>query len=34
MKEKTMVVKSHDVNLDSEYTQWICEIKDRYRRTR
>ena len=33
MKKKTMVVKSHDVNLDSEYTQWICEIKDRYRRT-
>ena len=25
-------MKSHDVHLDSEYTQWIAEVKDRYRR--
>ena len=33
-KEKEpRLVKSHDVHLDSEYTQWIHEIKDRYRST-
>lgn len=25
-------MKSHDVHLDSEYTQWIAEVKGRYRR--
>lgn len=29
--EKTKVVKIHDVNIDKDYTQWLCEIKDRYR---
>lgn len=26
-----MVVRSHDVNIDKEYTQWIAELKVRYR---
>ena len=30
-KEETRVVKIHDVNIDSEYTQWLGEIKSRYR---
>ena len=30
MKEK-MVVRSHDVNIDKEYAQWIAELKVRYR---
>ena len=30
MKDK-MVVRSHDVNIDKEYTQWIAELKVRYR---
>ena len=30
MQEK-MVVRSHDVNIDKEYTQWIAELKVRYR---
>ena len=25
------VVKSHDVHLDSEYVQWICDVKQRFR---
>ena len=29
---RPFAVKSHDVHLDSEYTQWIAEVKDRYRR--
>ena len=29
MKDK-MVVRSHDVNIDKEYTQWIAELKVRY----
>ncbi|MCM1193125.1 MAG: DUF1016 N-terminal domain-containing protein [Lachnospiraceae bacterium] len=33
MKKEPMIVKSHDVHLDSEYTQWIHEIKERYRNT-
>lgn len=30
MQEK-MVVRSHDVNIDKEYAQWIAELKVRYR---
>ena len=26
-----MVVRSHDVNIDKEYAQWIAELKVRYR---
>ena len=29
--EKAKVVKIHDVNIDKEYSQWLGEIKDRYR---
>lgn len=29
--EKAKVVKIHDVNIDKEYTQWLIEIKSRYR---
>ena len=25
------IVKSHDVTLDSEYAEWIAEVKHRYR---
>lgn len=30
MKDK-MVVRSHDVNIDKEYAQWIADLKVRYR---
>ena len=30
MKDK-MVVRSHDVNIDKEYAEWIAELKVRYR---
>lgn len=33
MDRKPIIVKSHDVHLDSEYTQWIHEVKERYRNT-
>ena len=33
MNEEPMIVKSHDVHLDSEYTKWIHEIKEKYRKT-
>lgn len=29
--KETMVVRSHDVNIDKEYAQWIAELKARYR---
>ncbi|MCQ2344017.1 MAG: PDDEXK nuclease domain-containing protein [Paludibacteraceae bacterium] len=29
--EKTRVVKIHDVQIDSDYAQWLNEIKSRYR---
>lgn len=29
----SIVVSSHDVHLDSNYVQWIHEIKDRFRNT-
>lgn len=28
-----IVVSSHDVHLDSDYVQWICDIKERFRNT-
>ena len=28
---KPLIVKSHDVTLDSEYAEWIAEVKHRYR---
>ena len=28
---KPIVVKSHDVRLDGDYTRWIVELKRRYR---
>ena len=31
MKNKPELVTSQDVNLDSEYVQWIHEIKQRFR---
>ena len=31
--KETMIVKSHDVHLDSEYTKWIHETKEKYRKT-
>ncbi len=31
MDEETIVVKSHDVHLDSEYREWLSEVKRRYR---
>ena len=30
--EKPRVVKIHDVQIDSNYAQWLSEIKSRYRR--
>ena len=27
------IVKTHDVHLDSEYVQWLHDIKERYRGT-
>ena len=32
-KDAPKVVKIHDVNIDKEYTQWLSEIKSRYRNT-
>ena len=29
--EKPRVVKIHDVKIDSDYAQWLNEIKSRYR---
>ena len=31
MSDKPFIVKSHDIHLDSEYSDWITEIKQRYR---
>lgn len=33
MKDTPIVVKSHDIHLDKEYSQWMYEIKERYRHT-
>jgi predicted nuclease of restriction endonuclease-like (RecB) superfamily len=32
-KKQPAIVKSHDVHLDSEYVQWIHDVKKRYRNT-
>ena len=32
MKQKPTIVHSHDIHLDSEYVQWLCEIKQRYQK--
>lgn len=29
--EKMGIVASHDVSIDKDYIQWICDIKKRYR---
>lgn len=31
-EKKTFIVKSHDVHLDSEYQQWLSDLKSRYHR--
>jgi hypothetical protein len=31
MANKLSVVKTHDVTLDSDYVQWISDIKQRFR---
>lgn len=33
MKNTPIIVKSHDIHLDTEYSQWLYEIKERYRNT-
>ena len=30
---KPFIVKIHDVHMDSEYIQWICDLKARYHKT-
>ena len=30
-QEKARIVKSHDINIDADYTNWIAEVKHRYR---
>lgn len=30
-QEKARIVKSHDINIDADYTNWITEVKHRYR---
>ena len=29
--EQPRMVKSHDINIDAEYAEWIAELKHRYR---
>lgn len=31
MSEKPFIVQSHDIHLDSEYMEWLLEVKKRYR---
>lgn len=33
MDDRPFVVRSHDVRKDSEYREWLLEIKNRYRNT-
>lgn len=33
MTKDPSLVKSHDVHLDSDYVQWLHELKERYRKT-
>ena len=30
MEGKPFIVKSHDIHLNSEYTEWITDLKQRY----
>ena len=30
-QEKARIVKSHDINIDADYANWIAEVKHRYR---
>lgn len=30
--DKPFIVKSHDVHLDSDYRQWLSDLKSRYHR--
>ena len=30
-KDEPYVVKSHDIHIDSDYADWIADIKNRYR---
>ena len=32
-ESKPFMVKTHDIHMDSEFTQWICDLKSRYHRT-
>lgn len=34
INDRNRVVRSHDVNLDNDYVQWIHEIKQRFRNAR
>ena len=31
LQEKTCIVKSHDIHIDADYSNWITEVKHRYR---
>ena len=33
MDNKPFAVKSHDIHLDSQYFEWLKEIKNRYKLT-
>ena len=32
MTKKPSIVKSHDIHLDSDYVQWLHDVKERYRK--
>ena len=32
MTKKPRIVCSHDIHLDSDYTQWLHDVKNRYRK--
>ena len=34
MSDTTKIVKTHEVNLDSEYVSWIAGIKESFKKTR
>ncbi|MEE1021350.1 MAG: DUF1016 domain-containing protein, partial [Bacteroidales bacterium] len=31
--EKPIIVSSHDIHIDKDYSQWIYEVKQRYRQS-
>ena len=31
LQENSRLVKSHDINIDADYANWIAEVKHRYR---